>query len=81
MNKPLKIAELEAYVSGDARDIGDLKADDFNMILVHVKRVPVILVRADIAEKEAVVMAALEGVLRDEIGHRQRQLVKAHQKI
>lgn len=66
--KVIKLADLEAYVSGDTRDIGDLKAKDLDMVLVHVKRVPVILVRSDTKEKEAIVAAALEGVLREERG-------------
>lgn len=63
MNKPIRIATLEAYVSGDARDIGDLKEKDFHMVLVHIQRVPVILVHPDTEQKEAIVAAALEGVL------------------
>jgi len=69
--KPIKIADLEAYISGDGRDIEDLKSKDFDMVLVHVKRIPVILVRADFPEKEAIIAAALEGVLKESRGSRQ----------
>ena len=65
-NKPVKLATLEAYVSGNTRDINDLKARDLDMVLVHIKRVPVILVRADTKEKEAIVQAALDGVIQEE---------------
>lgn len=68
MNKPIKLAELEAYVSDNARDIGELKADDLNMVLVYVRRIPVILVHKDTKEKEAIVKAALEGVMKEERG-------------
>lgn len=63
--KPIRIATLEAYVSGDARDIGDLKEKDLNMVLVMVQRIPVILVHPNFPEKEAIVKAALEGVQRE----------------
>ena len=66
MNQPIKIADLEAYVSDESSDIGDLKAGDLNMVLVHVKRIPVVLVHKDIKEKEAIVKAALAGVIQEE---------------
>lgn len=65
--RPIKLATLEAYVSGDARDIGDLKAKDLNMVLVMVQRIPVVLVHPDVKEKEAVVKAALEGVIKESL--------------
>ncbi|MCK5644714.1 MAG: hypothetical protein KAJ19_28200 [Gammaproteobacteria bacterium] len=64
--QPVKIADLEAYVSDNGRDIGDLKAKDLDVILLMVQRVPIILVRPDHPEKEAVVKAALEGVLAEQ---------------
>ena len=63
--KAIKIADLEAYVSSDGQDIGDLKAKDLDAILLMVKRVPIILIHPNHPEKEYVVTTALEGVLQE----------------
>ena len=66
MKEAVKIANLEAYVSGDGQDIGDLKAKDLDVILLMVKRIPVILIHPDHPEKEQIVAVALEGVLQEQ---------------